>query len=499
MKRPNILFITSDQHRADHLGVEGLSAIHTPNLDRIAGEGIHFRRAYTPSPTCTPARVSMLTGQWPSRHGAYTIGVTPDPFPSPTVADLLAAAGYRTALFGKSHFVSRRDEAAHMMEGSKESPDEFFRRWSGPYAGFEEFRGSTGHTTNCVPDMHYRVFLEQSGASPEDLARWFPIMAGSHHHQQCGPWDIPEHLHDTHWVAGLAEDYIREAASRPEPWFLWASFQDPHEPFRCPEQWFSKVRTERMQIPEGYREGEFRDRHPIYQASYDCNTRAFDDEFPTPCTDGNREWTQRREVALQATLGMVGFLDDRIGRLLATLEETGQLDNTLIVYTSDHGEMHGHHGLWGKGAVAYEDCQRVPLLVLPPRAKTTNRSSDAIVNLVDLPATFLEVAGCRVPGSFQGRSLVPLMEGGNDTSRTLTKVECRATKNLYQQTLVTQRYKLVVYSDSAEGEIYDLEEDPDQYRNLWREKPVLREELLLQLVQHAMQHEGVLTTRRGFG
>lgn len=457
MKRPNILLVTTDQQRHDHLGCAGVGGIETPHLDRLATEGGRFTRAYCPSPLCTPARVSMLTGQYPSTHGAWSIGVSVDPFPSPTIADRLAGAGYHTALFGKSHFVNRADEAAHM--GACNGHDtSYFRSWRGPYLGFHEFQGNDGHTLNTGINQHYRVFLEEAEA---DFRRWFP--RGEHYYDyRCGRWDIPSELHDTTWVGSLAEEFIHRQAAKKPPWFCWASFSDPHEPFVCPEPWFSRVGE--VFPYEGYREGEFADRHEIYLRSLRNDFGPYNDSFGVPCVFGVE--THNVTAALQATLGMVAFIDDQVGRLLTALQQTEQLENTLIVFTSDHGEMHGHHGLWGKGYAAYDDCQRVPLLL---RFGESFGGISVPVNLVDLAPTFLEAAGLPPVLEMQGASLLPLARGEKPCGRDATLVECRGTHLLNQRTLVTPSHKLVVYDEVPEGELYDLEADPNQYRNVWHE------------------------------
>lgn len=497
-ERPNILFITTDQQRADHLGLTGLTAIATPNLDRLGREGVHFNRAYCPSPLCTPTRVSLLTGQYPSSHGAYSIGVTVPEFSRPTLPELLKAGGYRSGLFGKSHFVSRQDEERHMA-GTSEAPDaDFFRRWRGPYLGFDEFEGSTGHTINNTPAQHYRAFLEDSGADWED---WFPRGRPDYDHDACGPWNIPPEFHDTEWVTLRTEDFIRRQKGE-QPWFCWASYQDPHEPFVCPEPWYSKVDTSLMEVPPGYRDGEFADRHPVYEASYRRELAPWNEGEGVPSVYGSSLRSERSAAAMQATLGMIAFIDDRMGRLIKTLEGCGQLDNTIIIFTSDHGEMHGHHGLWGKGLTAYEDCQRVPLLVWNPGRIKRRGTIDALANLVDLPSTLLSLCGLEVPPGMQGRDLSPILLGEADHVRDATLIECRPTAGtLYQQTLVTARHKLVVYRDTIEGELYDLESDPDQARNLWNEPGHFqrRTELLLRLAQLHMEREPGVVPRTGFG
>jgi arylsulfatase A-like enzyme len=508
---PNVLLITTDQQRFDHLGVKGLTAIDTPNLDRMAREGVHFDRAYCPAPICTPARVSLLTGRYPSSHGAYSIGVTADPLPRPTVADLLGAAGYATALFGKTHFVRRADEASHVA-GQPNPPPGFFREFSGPYMGFQHVQVSSGHTIEANPDMHYRVFLEDRGA---DYSEWYPNAprpgrkcsggwAEDYDHWYSGPWNIPPELHDTAWVGGLTERYVRGAKGG-RPWFCWASFQDPHNPFACPEPWFSRVRTDRMQLPEGPRAGEFDDKPAFYKAAAAKELgegwQALDDGHGVPCSFHLDRYDREAGRAMQATLGMIAFLDDRIGAILRALEETGQADNTLVVFTTDHGEMHGHHGFWGKGLTAYDDCQRIPLLAWGPGLIRPVGSTQALANLVDLPRTFLALAGVAPPVGMQGVDLAPVLRGQSQSVQDWTMVECRVTeRTIYQTTFITGRYKLIVYRDSDLGELYDMAADPDQYANLWNSAPhqPLRAELLLRFAQATMRKEGQVNPRVAF-
>jgi len=495
--RPNILLITSDQHRADHLGCTGTPGFRTPHLDRMAREGVHFNRAYTPSPICTPCRVSLLTGQYPSVHGAYSIGVSLDPFPTPTLPAVLGAAGYHTALFGKHHFVRREDEVSHIT-GTRTPPPGFWRTWRGPYVGFQEFQGNTGHTINNIPDMHYRVFLEDSGT---DFMPWFRRAYPDYNYFETGAWALPPALHDSTWVSQVTCNYVQRRAATGEPWFCWASFQDPHEPFVCPEPWYSTVERDRLQLYPGHRDGEFDDRHEIYRRMFTRDFGPFDDGHGVPSCFGEHERTPVARESLQATAGMVNFLDDRIGAIFQTLAATGQLANTLVVYTTDHGEMHGHHGLWGKGCAAYEDVQRVPLLAWAPGLLPAIGTSQALTSLVDLPRTFLELAGVPVPRGFQGRDLGPVLRGEATAVQDAVVVEMRPTEHtLYQQTMVTATHKLVVYRDTAEGELYDLAADPDQYRNLWAEPTArpMRDQLIQRFARLQLEREPAVNRRQSF-
>lgn len=497
MRRPNILLITSDQHRYDHLGCLGTPGFATPHLDRMAREGIHFNRAYTPCPICTPTRVSLLTGQYPSRHGAYSIGVTLDPFPSVTLPAVLGAAGYHTALFGKHHFVRRDDEIAHMA-GTPHPPRSFWENWRGPYVGFQEFQANTGHTINNVPEAHYRLFLERAGV---DYAPWFHVTRPDYSRFETGRWEIPAEYHDSAWVAGVTSDYLRRRAGDDAPWFCWASFQDPHEPMVCPDPWYSQVDPAALEPYADYREGEFDDRHEIYRRMRESDFGRFNDGngFPSCFGDFPRRGIERD--SLRATAGMVNFLDDRIGAICRTLAETGQLENTLIVYTTDHGEMHGHHGLWGKGAAAYEGCQRVPLLAWAPGLIPATGRTEALANLVDLPRTFLGFAGVDLPLGWQGCDLGPVLRGETGTVQDAVTIELRPTHDtFYQQTLVTATHKLVVYQDTPDGELYDLTVDPDQYHNLWRAPAArdLRDTLLHRLIRLNLEREGHAPPRQSF-
>ena len=512
--KPNILLVTTDQQRFDHLGLSGVRGIDTPNLDRLGSEGVHFNRAYTCCPICTPARLSLLTGQYPSVHRGYSIGVTVDPFPRPTVADLLSQAGYATALLGKAHFVRRDDEECHFA-GIANPPPDFYRHNTGPYIGFDYAQLDKGHTTNRIPGMHYRVFLEDRGV---DYGEWYPDVRGKHDHGQTGLWNIPEEFHDTTWVTDQTINWIRSIHGRSEdtPWFAWTSYQDPHEPFVCPDPWFSAVRMDDVRVYEGYREGEFNDKPAFYRQGYDAgfgsslggtfpkanlgSWQSFNDGHGIPSAFNRTDLRGREREALQATLGMVALIDNGVGRILSAIEEIGQIDNTVVIFTTDHGEIHGHHGLWHKGLFTYEDNQRIPLLAYGLGFVRAVGTTQALANLVDIPATLLSLAGVEIPQGMQGADLRPILKGEADTVQDATFIELEATQKIYQQTMVTDRYKIVVYRDLDDGELYDLIEDPDQYTNLWASAGHrdLKEQLLHRFLQENMRREGRAQPRQSF-
>lgn len=490
---PNILFIATDQQRWDHLGVE-TPFLRTPTLNRLAREGVRFTRAYTPSPLSIPCRVSWLTGRYPSSHGAYSIGVNASPFPGRTVPDLLREAGYQTALIGKTHFVPRPDEAAHFT-GHPSPPSDIFHSFFGPYLGFDHVETSRGHTTDAMPDMHYRAWLEARGV---DYFDWFPQLTDSHDPKWAGAWNIPAEFHDSTWVAERTVNWIL-GRQKNAPWCCWMQFQDPHNPIVCPEPWFSRAGELPLVPFFGPKPGEFDDKPSFYREASRGDWSRYDDGLGVPCAYSVPELDARAQTALQATYGMIEFLDDRIGWTLDQLKSSGHLENTLVVFTSDHGEYHGHHGFWYKGLPAYEDAQKVPLLVWG--AGVTPGPSDAVVSTLDLSATFLALAGLAPPAFHQGRDLGPILRGEqrrHDPDQTL--IENMATKRVYQLTLVTRSHKLVVYRDSAEGELYDLDADPDQLENLWdrTDAAKIKSELLLAMNREQLRAQGVRKTRTSF-
>ncbi len=492
---PNILLITTDQQHHDYIGLKGTKGLETPNLDRLAKNGILFDRAYCPSPLCTPTRLSLLTGLYPSIHGGHSIGVSTE-INTTTIPQILSESGYKTALFGKTHFVARENEASHIAGIPKPQAD-FWRSFNGPYLGFDFVQTSSGHTIQCTPDMHYRVFLEDSGI---DYKQYFPMGTEEYSVHTCGRWELPEELHDTAWIGSLTEKFINNQKDTGSPWFCWTSFQDPHPPFVCPEPWFSSVNIDEIIPYEGIKNGEFDDRPAFYNEIMSKQRSWFDDGHGTPCCFHFPQWDSQIKTAIQSVYGMINFIDYRIGKIVQTLNDTKQLDNTIIVFTSDHGDMMGHHGLWGKGLPAYEDQQRVPLIISAPHLIKKPAFNYSPTSLIDLPITFLKLSGAKVPLGMQGKDLSPILKGKSDSVQDGVIIESQCTAKIYQQTFITHEHKLVVYRDFDEGELYDLQKDPNQYRNLWHlpEFISLKMDLMHRFLQANMTKEGVKPPRTSF-
>lgn len=473
MKRPNILLITSDQQRLDTLGKLN-PYIKTPNLDRLADDGILFTRGYTCNPVCTPSRISLLTGEYPSRHGCYTIG-TSLPEDYPTVPQLLRENGYFTGLIGKAHFQPCLHPGA--FESAPHIHDlDFFDRWGGDFYGFEYARLVIGHGDEPHSGgMHYGAWLRRKGV---DISRYF----GNTPYYSYGKWALPDEYSSGQWTYEETANAVDLAAAQNKPFFLWASFQNPHNPCYTPEPWASMYDDTELPV-YGYREGEMDDRPAFYRNIRGWDKVAQGEDHPKYGPDvyeGEKNWhcctgmasvmddpAEKQKITKQY-YAMVSQMDHYIGKIIDYLKEKGLYESTLIVFTSDHGDYMGNHGLWWKGLPAYEDIHNVPYIVRHPACVTKGAVSQSLQSIIDIPATFLHAAGIRPPYTVQGQNAAAAWQDAGVSTRQNCLIEFRPTEGPYMQTvLVTTRYKLVVYANRSYGELYDLQTDKNQSHNLW--------------------------------
>lgn len=490
--QPNILLITSDQQHWNTLGALNPQMI-TPALDRLAAEGALHTRAYCPNPTCTPSRASMITGLWPSRHGAWSLG-TKLPEDVPTVGGLLQRVGYSTALIGKAHF---QPLASTPRYDSLESypllqDPTFWQEFHGPFYGFQHVELTRNHTDEGHAGQHYGIWLEEKGCS--DWRSYFRAPAGTKD-DSVHQWAIPEEFHYNAWIAERSNACIDRAGDAKKPFFLWASFFDPHPPYLAPEPWHSLYDWRELEPPE-VTPGE----HSANPAHFQLTQETAPDFSAWEEAGGNRvlgfhshrrdEEKRRKDLAVY--YGMVSLLDKYVGRILDHLEQRGLAENTLVVFTSDHGHLFGQHGLVAKGPFHYEDLLRVPFIARFPGKIPAGRRDARLQTLVDLPATFLECAGLSVPSTMSARSQWRSWQDVNEPGRECVLVENRhQPTKVHLNTLVTERYKLTVYRQGDAGELFDLVEDPGELRNLWAEPAAqsLKSQLLQRMVQAEMENQ----------
>ncbi len=498
-RRANILLITSDQQHALALGCRN-PAVKTPNLDRLARGGTLFNRAYCPNPTCTPTRASIITGLYPSQHGAWSLGTKLDES-VPTVGDALRTSGYRTALIGKAHFQPLAGTADY---SSLESPPvlqdlEFWRHYQGSFYGFEHFELLRNHADEQLVGQHYAIWMEERG-----FTEWrdcFRKPAGTAE-PQFHTWNLPEKYHYNTWIAERTAAALDRYAEEGDPFFLWASFPDPHPPYLVPEPWASMYDPADMVLPEKplpreleknpphfgltqQRDPDFSEWRESGQGIHGMHSHRYDN---ATCYPGHEdEATARKAVA--AYYGMISMMDHYIGRILDHLEQTGLVENTLVVFTSDHGHFYGQHGLVAKGPFHYEDLIRVPFITRMPGQNNPGGESDSLLSLVDLAPTFLQYAGQPVPSRMSGISQLPVLTGEKDSVRSHVIVENRhEPTTIYLQTYVDERYKLTVYYNHEYGELFDLRDDPGELDNRWDDPAYerIKEKLLLKFLHAEM-------------
>ncbi len=436
-ERPNILWICSDQQRFDTIAALGNSRIRTPHIDRLVETGVSFTNAFAQSPVCTPSRASFLTGRYPRTTRCRQNGQD-IPADERLVPRILADAGYVCGLSGKLHLGSCANGRVEPRIDD----------------GYETFYWSH-HPNPDWPENAYTNWLTSRGQS------WDELYSG--HESRFVKEGIPAEFHQTTWCAEKACEFMREHQS--EPWLFSVNFFDPHHPFDPPAEYLRRYDPANMPLPR-YREGELTNK-PVYQQ--------LDHEWahnaPGYFHTGSMTETEQREVTA-AYYAMIELIDDQVGRMLRALEETGQRENTIVIFMSDHGEMLGDHGLYLKGPHFYDEAVHVPLIVSWPKRFANDLLSDALVELVDLAPTLLECAGLAPTAGMQGRSLAGILKGEADPHIHREFVYSEYTnswthRHAYGTMLRNTDEKIVVYHGIDAGELYDLKSDPGEFENLW--------------------------------
>ena len=445
--RPNILWICSDQQRFDTLGCYGNTFVQTPHIDKLAASGMRFERAYSQSPVCTPSRSSFLTGRYPRTTRCRQNGQS-IPEDEVLVTRLLAEAGYICGLSGKLHLSTCNPAGQTGTE----------RRIND---GYDEFHWSHHPRPGDWPTNEYIHWLQERGLSygvtPYDGSRY--VQAG-----------MPAEHHQTTWCAEKAINFIETSSDYEHPWLFSVNMFDPHHPFDPPVEYLERYLDILEDIPlPNYKDGEL-DNKPIFQQIDHQGA------YHTPGNFAYDEMTEKdHRLTTAAYWAMCDLIDVQVGRMLEALERTGQLENTIVIFMSDHGEMLGDHGIYWKGPYFYESAIHVPLIIAHPGKIAANQESAALVELVDLAPTLLEAAGLPVYGGMQGKSLWPMLTGAQPVNQHRDDIYCEYYNAmpwhrdpLPQFTMVRDdRYKIVVAHGLNTGELYDLESDPTETHNLW--------------------------------
>lgn len=491
MKKPNILLITSDQQHWDTIGALN-KEIKTPNLDRLAAEGTTFTRAYCPNPTCTPTRASIITGMYPSQHGAWTLG-TKLQEDRHTVGEDFSQAGYQTALVGKAHF--------QPLKGTEEYPSlesypimqdlDYWRSFSDTFYGFKHAELTRPHTNEAHIGQHYAIWLEEKGCT--NWRDYFLPPTGNMDPSITYKWPIPEKYHYNTWIAERTNALLEQYQSNDESFFLWSSFFDPHPEYLVPEPWDTMYDPDQLTVPSLV-PGEHEQNPPHFAKTQEENPdfsdlketgygiHGYTSHLYYGYGDKFKLTEAHRKKLIAVYYGMISMMDKYIGQILDKLDELGLADNTIVVFTTDHGHFFGQHGLQAKGGFHYEDLIKLPFIVRYPNQVPAGKTSDAIQSLVDLAPTFLSFSGLDIPCQMSGVDQRDVWLGNKSQARDHAICEFRhEPTTIHQKTYVDQRYKITVYYNQTYGEIFDLQEDPGELRNLWNDPAAkdLKAELLL--------------------
>ncbi|MFO8008290.1 MAG: sulfatase-like hydrolase/transferase [Candidatus Brocadiia bacterium] len=463
--RPNILWICTDSQRFDTLGCYGNPHVRSPNIDRLAEEGTLFENCFAQNPLCTPSRGAFLTGRYPVTNKLRQNGQC-IPEGEVLVTRILADHEYICGLSGKLHLsaANRRFlmgdkwwELPHeerLVQGVERRIDDGYQEFWWDHAPNPEFRSSA-----------YTRWLQEKGVQLQRADREDSRFVKS---------GMPSEHHQTTFCAEKAIGFIEAYEGYRHPWLFSVNIFDPHFGFDPPEGFLEPYLDPLDEIPlPNYVEGELRDK-PHYQ---------MDRHQPRKHTPRYGGYSEERDAGdphehrmLRAAYwAMCDHIDVQVGRMLEALERTGQRKNTLVIFTSDHGEMLGDHGLYTKGPFLYDPAVQVPLIVSWPGHVESGVRSPALIELADLAPTVLEAAGLERHPAMQTRSLWPLLTGEEPADHFRDDIYCEYYNSnphaspVFLTMVRTQDHKLVVCHGEGTGELYDLERDPTETHNLWDE------------------------------
>ena len=490
-KRPNFVLFITDQHRADHLACYGNPIVRSPHIDSIANRGTRFDRFYVASPVCMPNRASLMTGRMPSLHGVRGNGIALS-IEDTTFVDLLRVAGYRTALVGKSHLQNFTGtppaltfnvkegmtpppeslrEATHHIRAGRSYDNENPKLWTGdpdfqviePFYGFEHTRICTEHADKV--GGHFSRWLAERHPDPDSLRGPENALADNRiDSPQAWRTRMPEELYPTAYVAEMAEAFLDcHAANDAEaPFFVQVSFPDPHHPFTPPGHYWDMYDPEQMPLPESFGQGDL---PPLewLRAEHARGEAARNSQDPFAVTE-----REAREI-IALTYGMITMVDDAIGRVLAKLDALGLTDDTVLLFTADHGDFMGDHGIMLKMLLHYHGLIRVPFLWADPAASGKAARSD-LASTIDISSSVLARAGLQPFNGLQGRDLfdaeTPAPEGlmiEEDAQRKMIGM----TPPMRVRTHVTDRWRMSIREGADWGELFDLHDDPNEIANRW--------------------------------
>ena len=485
-KRPNFIIFITDQHRADWLGCYGHKVVKTPHIDAIAAKGVRFENFHVASPVCMPNRASLLTGRYPSVHGLRYNGCVL-PRRANTFVDVLAAGGYHTAAIGKSHLQptvnqppKRPPNELHgpIADAWKPDGDSYEQEqrtsfggpgrsdFDTPYYGYQHVDMVTGHGDRC--GGHYgEWFRDRAGDDYQALHEDANELPHDYTCPQAFRTPVPEDLYPTAYIRDRAIDYLQDRKESDQPFFLFVSFPDPHHPFNPPGKYWNMYKPDDFELHLPYEAH----RNPTPPMRWLRDNWLSGGGQLTPQTATMARPEELRQ-AMALTAGMITMVDDAIGEVVSCLEDCGLDGETVVAFTSDHGDYLGDFGMLLKGALPFRSITHVPFIWSDPEMAERG-STPALGSTLDIGPTILARAGIDPYFGMQGRSLLAAMNGGaGPRQRLMIEYNDNGTRMGFAaparvRALVTQSHRLTLYLDQDWGELYDLKADPNETRNLW--------------------------------
>lgn len=492
--QPSYLLFITDQQRFDHLGCNGHPVLKTPNIDAMAAEGVSYDRFYVASPVCMPNRASLMTCSLPSSHGVRSLGI-PLAKEHVTFVDLLRAAGYDTALIGKSHLQNVTDwpvqlDPPKQRSGFRAPPYELAeairsdldngsyhyeqnRFWARenpvvptPFYGFDDYISVLRHGANSAGD--YELWLQKT--APELLELRGNDPDNQHPHGYICPQAIrtklPEAYYSTSYIADCAANWIRARQHKSKPFFLMVSFPDPHHPFTPPGKYWDMYNPDDMPVPEAYSVSDWDPPEYVKIAERD---RKLNPKLGQKAGYSLAVSQREAQEARALTCGMITMIDDAVGQVRAAVRDAGVQDQTVQIFTSDHGDHLGDHRLLFKGAEQYDGLTHVPFIWADPKGAQGTRTA-ALAQTHDIGTTILEHARLEASMGMQGHVLS--VAGGPDRDAALIQYDTQRTQEAFGSsprvhTIIQDIWRLSIYLGACSNELFNLKDDPGEMTNLW--------------------------------
>ncbi len=506
--RPNFLYFITDQHRADYLGCSGHPVLKTPNIDSIANTGVRFETFYVASPVCMPNRAALLTGRYPAVNGLRYNG-NHLPRRANTFVEVLREGGYHTAHIGKSHVqpmmefpaYQRVDPAALGLidEAWKDDGETYDQEqpenYKGPgrfeikkpYYGYTHVDMVTKHGDRC--GGHYGQWFRENAENWEELHDPANQLPHNYSCPQAYRTPIPEELYSTFFIRDKAIEYLKSQSNKDQPFFAFVSFPDPHHPFNPPGKYWDMYSPNDFELKRPY--SSHKNPPPplkFAHSQFTDNTRDANGMVGFMAHD------QELKEAMALTCGMIAMIDDAVGEVLEVLKESGQYDNTVIIFNSDHGDYLGDYNLLLKGALPLRSINQVPFIWSDPDDRTT-QLTQSLGSTIDIAPTIIERAGLNPYWGIQGESQVKAFSNG-EIVRDSVMVEFQDSGPrmgfaypAMVRSFISKEWRLSMYKDQDWGELYNLEEDPFESYNLWDDAKYahVRASLVEALIQSMME------------